>query len=115
MKSSNLKILGLQFSGVWERPTFKEICWLFKGELFVNVRTSAFKKGEIRGKVKQLPYGGHHVSYQGMKHSVVSLFLELRKLDVSPGSELQSAKSKQARNPVSDTFIRNNGIYLSSI
>ena len=57
--------LSLQVSGVWERPSASVIYWLFGGELFINVRTALYRKGEIRGQVRQLPYGGHHVSYQG--------------------------------------------------
>jgi len=52
-----------QVTGVWERPTFTETCWLFSGNMFVNVRTTGNNNGEIHGKLKQFPYRGHHLSY----------------------------------------------------
>ncbi|KAL9971414.1 hypothetical protein ACROYT_G023934 [Oculina patagonica] len=52
-----------EVKGVWERPSFKDICWLFSGNTFINVRTTANKNGEIHGQLKQFPYRGHHLSY----------------------------------------------------
>ena len=52
-------------SGVWERPSFTETCWLFNGNMFINVRTTGNRNGEIHGKLKQFPFRGHHVSYHG--------------------------------------------------
>ncbi|KAJ7393599.1 hypothetical protein OS493_006584 [Desmophyllum pertusum] len=53
----------VKVSGVWERPSFTEINWLFSGHMFINVRTTANKNGEIHGQLKQFPYRGHHLSY----------------------------------------------------
>lgn len=50
--------------GVWERPSFAQTCWLFNGNMFVNVRTALNKNAEIHGKLKQFPYKGHQLSYQ---------------------------------------------------
>ncbi|KAM7425845.1 hypothetical protein ABFA07_022776 [Porites harrisoni] len=51
-------------TGIWERPSFAETCWLFNGNIFINVRTSSNRNGEIYGKLKQFPYMGHHLSYR---------------------------------------------------
>ncbi|XP_068753523.1 chordin-like isoform X1 [Montipora capricornis] len=50
-------------SGVWERPSFLETCWLFNGNMYLNVRTEFNSNGDIHGKLKQFPYNGHHLSY----------------------------------------------------
>lgn len=50
-------------TGIWERPSFTEICWLFSGNMFMNVRTTANTNGEIHGQLKQFTFRGHHLSY----------------------------------------------------
>ena len=58
-------IIVFQVTGVWERPLFTEICWLFSGNMFINVRTTAYAVGEIHGQLKQFTFRGHHLSYHG--------------------------------------------------
>lgn len=50
---------------MWLRPSFQEICWLFSGNIFINVSTQANRGGEMYGQLKQFPFRGHHLSYHG--------------------------------------------------
>ncbi|KAK3754506.1 hypothetical protein QZH41_019347, partial [Actinostola sp. cb2023] len=50
--------------GTWERPSVAEICSLYSGSLSVNVRTGLYRRGELKGFVKQLSYGGYQNSFQ---------------------------------------------------
>ncbi|XP_031567860.1 chordin-like [Actinia tenebrosa] len=54
----------VQIEDTWERPSAAEISLLFSGGISVNVRTALYRNGELRGHVKQLPYGGHHASFE---------------------------------------------------
>lgn len=53
----------IKLTGVWLRPSFQEICWLFSGNIFINVSTQANRGGEMYGQLKQFPFRGHHLSY----------------------------------------------------
>lgn len=55
----------MKIEDTWERPSAAEISLLFSGGMSVNVRTALYRRGELRGHVKQLPYGGHHASFEG--------------------------------------------------
>lgn len=42
-----------------------EICALYSGILSVNVRTGLYRRGELKGFTKQLPYAGHQAPFTG--------------------------------------------------
>ncbi|XP_032238675.2 chordin isoform X1 [Nematostella vectensis] len=52
-----------EVTGVWARPSAAAICALFNSAITVVVRTALYNRGELRGFVRQLPYGGPHLTY----------------------------------------------------
>lgn len=56
--------------GTWERLNARDIHMLLQNELFLNVATSEYEEGELRGQISSLLYSGLQARLQGKRRSV---------------------------------------------